>query len=233
MKKETLESLLQGKIFCIPDYQRGYAWEKKQWKDFVTDIDALIEEDVKNHYTGTVVVFQKPEKPIEKYGLDRLEVLDVVDGQQRLTTSTLYLSIIIKKLISLGQIDYGQKVSTYLHSGEKPRLKLNNGTDDYFFDLISKGFSNTVTSNTHQERLQSAYIYLNTHLEEQCAIKKGKKIEYLTDLYDAIVRKLNFTFYSIEDESEIGMTFELMNSRGQSLSILELLKNYLERVREF
>ena len=127
----------------------------------------------------------------------------------------------------MGQTDYSQKVSTYLHSGEKPRLKLNNGTDDYFFDLISKGFSNTVTSNTHQERLQNAYIYLNTHLEEQCAIKKGKKIEYLTDLYDAIVRKLNFTFYSIEDESEIGMTFELMNSRGQSLSILELLKNYL------
>ena len=47
------------------------------------------------------------------------------------------------------------------------------------------------------------------------------------NLFDAIIRKLNFSFYSIEVESEIGMTFELMNSRGKDLSALELLKNYL------
>lgn len=49
----------------------------------------------------------------------------------------------------------------------------------------------------------------------------------MKDLFDAIIRKLNFSFYTIEVESEIGMTFELMNSRGKALSSLELLKNYL------
>ena len=35
MEKKTLSNILEGKIFQIPDYQRGYAWEAKQWKDFV------------------------------------------------------------------------------------------------------------------------------------------------------------------------------------------------------
>ena len=49
----------------------------------------------------------------------------------------------------------------------------------------------------------------------------------LKQLYGAITRKLHFTFYEITEECEVGMTFELMNSRGKDLSVLELLKNYL------
>ena len=52
-------------------------------------------------------------------------------------------------------------------------------------------------------------------------------IAYLKELHHAITQKLLFTFYTIEEECEIGMTFELMNSRGKGLSVLELLKNYL------
>lgn len=44
MEKKTLSNILEGKIFRIPDYQRGYAWEEKQWTDFVQDIDALIDD---------------------------------------------------------------------------------------------------------------------------------------------------------------------------------------------
>ena len=87
MEKQTLSSLLNNKLFCIPDYQRGYAWEEKQWNDFIQDVDALIEGDIKSHYTGTIVTFQPPNKPFENYGTtDKLEKVDIVDGQQRLTT---------------------------------------------------------------------------------------------------------------------------------------------------
>jgi len=52
-------------------------------------------------------------------------------------------------------------------------------------------------------------------------------VAYLKELFLAVTQRLHFTFYKIEDECEIGMTFELMNSRGKGLSVLELLKNYL------
>ena len=226
MEKKTLSNLLEGKIFKIPDYQRGYAWEEKQWKDFLQDIDALIDDKITSHYTGTIVIYQPKDAPIENYGVDRLEIVDVVDGQQRLTTCSLYLSIILKELITNGENEYEHKLPI-LYSGSKSRLVLNNDTKDFYFDLISKGNANISASTVHQKRLLDGYNFLKSHIAEQLTKREGSKINYLKDLFDAIIRKLNFSFYPIEVESEIGMTFELMNSRGKDLSSLELLKNYM------
>ena len=227
MEKKTLSNILEGKIFQIPDYQRGYAWETKQWKDFVQDIDALIDDKIISHYTGTIVIYQPITKPTENYGTKKLEIVDIVDGQQRLTTCSLYLSIIIKELIKLGQDDFNAEIPIYLYSGSKSKLRLNNDTADFFLDLISKGVSNIEANSVHQKRIYEAYCFLKDHIEEQLKIRADKGEDYLRDLFDAIIRKLNFSFYPIEVESEIGMTFELMNSRGKDLSSMELLKNYL------
>ncbi|MGL4983067.1 MAG: DUF262 domain-containing protein [Treponemataceae bacterium] len=227
MEKKTLSNIFEGKIFQIPDYQRGYAWEQKQWKDFIQDIDALIEDEIISHYTGTIVIYQKDDKPTENYGTKKLEIVDIVDGQQRLTTCSLYLSIVIKELIKRGKKDFEAESVNFLYSGSKSKLKLNNDTVDFYFDLISKGVSNIEPSSIHQKRIFEAYSYLKLHIDEQLRIRDKKGDAYLIDLFDAIIRKLNFSFYLIEVESEIGMTFELMNSRGKDLSPMELLKNYL------
>jgi hypothetical protein len=227
MEKKTLSNILEGKIFQIPDYQRGYAWEEKQWKDFVQDIDALIDDKIISHYTGTIVIYQPSKKPTENYGTKRLEIVDVVDGQQRLTTCSLYLSIIIKELIKISQEDFNAEIPIYLYSGSKSKLRLNNDTADFYLDLISKGVSNIEANSVHQKRIYDAYCFLKKHIEEQLGKRVDKGEDYLRDLFDAIIRKLNFSFYPIEVESEIGMTFELMNSRGKNLSSMELLKNYL------
>ncbi len=227
MEKKTLSNILEGKIFQIPDYQRGYAWEEKQWKDFVQDIDSLIDDKIISHYTGTIVIYQPSDKPTENYGTKRLEIVDVVDGQQRLTTCSLYLSIIIKELIKINQEDFNAEIPIYLYSGSKSKLRLNNDTADFYLDLISKGVSNIEANSVHQKRIYDAYCFLKKHIEEQLTKRVDKGEDYLKDLFDAIIRKLNFSFYPIEVESEIGMTFELMNSRGKNLSSMELLKNYL------
>lgn len=227
MEKKTLSNILEGKIFQIPDYQRGYAWEEKQWNDFVQDIDALIDDDIISHYTGTIVIYQPPTKPTDNYGTKKLEIVDVVDGQQRLTTCSLYLSIILKRLIEISQDDFNADIPIYLYSGSKSKLRLNNDTADFYFDLISKGVSNIEANSVHQKRIKEVYLFLKKHIDEQLEIRDGKGEEYLRNLFDAIIRKLNFSFYPIEVESEIGMTFELMNSRGKDLSSMELLKNYL------
>ena len=227
MEKKTLSSLLEGKIFQIPDYQRGYAWGEKQWKDFIQDIDALIDDKINSHYTGTIVIYQQNNKPTENYGTKKLETVDVVDGQQRLTTCSLYLSIILSELIKKGEKDFEQEIPIYLRRGSKSKLRLNNETSDFYDDLISKGTSNTSPNTIHQKRLGDAFEYLNSHIRDQIARRDEESIDYLKNLFDAIIRKLNFSFYPIEVESEIGMTFELMNSRGKDLSALELLKNYL------
>jgi len=228
MEKKTLKNLFAEKLFQIPDYQRGYAWEEKQWKDFIQDIDALVDKEVNNHYTGTIVIYQQKNKPLILYGsTDKLELVDVVDGQQRLTTCCLYLSIIIKSLVEKSLSNYEPKKSEFLFSGNTCKLTLNNDTKDIFLDLLKKGQPNSEPQTPHQKRLHDAYLYFKKHVDNRISEYKEKSTDYLENLYDAIIRKLNFTFYTIEEECEIGMTFELMNSRGKGLSILEQLKNYL------
>jgi uncharacterized protein with ParB-like and HNH nuclease domain len=215
MERKTLLNILEGKILKIPDYQRGYAWEEKQLKDFVQDIDALIDDKVISHYAGTIVIYQPIEKPTEHYGTKRLEVVDIVDGQQRLTTCSLYLSIILNELIKMGEKDFEQEIPVFLRYGSKTKLRLNNDTSDYFYDLINSGEPNTKTNTVHQKRLLGGYNYLKKHISTQLNNNKKNSVEYLVDLFDAIIRKLTFSYYPIELESEIGKTLELMNSRGK------------------
>lgn len=228
MNKLTLSTLFSEALFRIPDYQRGYAWETSQWKDFIQDIDALVEENVISHYTGTVVVYDAGRQAENKtYGTKKLRVVDVVDGQQRLTTSCLYLSAILLTLIARGEKDYVGEIPSYLYAGLTCKLSLNNDCQDVFYDLLKLGRVNLVPQSIHGKRLVAARAYFQEHLEKQLEKRGDQGVDYLKDIFNAIVQKLGFTYYAIEEECEIGMTFEFMNSRGKDLSILEKLKNYL------
>ena len=215
MEKKTLASLLEGKIFQIPAYQRGYAWEEKQLKDFAQDIDALIDNKKTSHYTGTIVIYKPTDRPTESYGKRRLQVVDVIDGQQRLTTCSLYLSIISRELIKRGEINYEQEILYFIKNGSKSKLRLNNDTSDFYYDLINTGIPNIKAKTVHQIRLLEGYNYLQNHIIKQIKQRQNKVTDYLKDIFYAIIAKLNFSFYQIEIESEIGMTFELINYRGK------------------
>jgi len=129
--------------------------------------------------------------------------------------------------MSKGEHAYERDISDFLYSGAICKLALNNDTANTFFDILKTGRANTTPQTPHEKRLVAAYGRFQSHIDEQLSNRGADGLTYLKDLHDAITRKLNFTFYAIEEECEIGMTFELMNSRGKGLSVLELLKNYL------
>jgi uncharacterized protein with ParB-like and HNH nuclease domain len=52
----SLDSLFKEKLFRIPDYQRGYAWQREQLKAFWEDLVNLAEE--RSHYTGVLTLKQ-------------------------------------------------------------------------------------------------------------------------------------------------------------------------------
>jgi len=226
VEKQNLSELFSGMLFKIPDYQRGYAWEEKQWNDFIEDIDALISDrKVKYHYTGTIVTFTPPNQTDVIYNRKPVKCVDVVDGQQRLTTVCLYLSVIIHALIKEGYEDYKNDIPDFLFCGETSKLTPANGTEDLFLQLLKAGTPRNQLNTPHEKRLAEAVKYFSNHIESILG-DTDKGVEYLVSLYQAIISKLRFTYYTIEEECEIGMTFELMNSRGKGLSVLELLKNY-------
>jgi uncharacterized protein with ParB-like and HNH nuclease domain len=50
----SLEKAFNNRVFSVPDYQRGYAWEVQQRRDLLDDLDDLPAN--KDHYAGTLVL---------------------------------------------------------------------------------------------------------------------------------------------------------------------------------
>ncbi|EAJ6064134.1 DUF262 domain-containing protein, partial [Campylobacter jejuni] len=84
-------------IYRIPDYQRGYAWQKEQLEDFWEDL-SLIEKN-STHYTGVLSLenINGKEKEKELEGRDG-NLYYIVDGQQRITTSIILIWVILNNL---------------------------------------------------------------------------------------------------------------------------------------
>ena len=97
---KSLDSLFKEKIFRIPDYQRGYAWQDKQRKEFWEDLINL--PDDRSHYTGVLTLKEIASKEIKERDPEFWLVEDysyklyhIVDGQQRLTTFIIFLQAFV------------------------------------------------------------------------------------------------------------------------------------------
>ena len=116
-------SELLGKKFFIPSYQRGYRWTEQQVKDLLEDIWEFSKKK-KNEYefycVQPLVVKQMEESHKERLKLDKNEDwYEVIDGQQRLTTIYLILSVLSEAISILGlptdlyEIKYQREINRY------------------------------------------------------------------------------------------------------------------------
>ena len=92
----SLDQLFHKRVFMIPDYQRGFSWETQQVEEFLEDLELL--EENRYHYTGTIVLHEdRSTAPLTDEDGNSYAPVNVVDGQQRLTshslTSSLHLQI--------------------------------------------------------------------------------------------------------------------------------------------
>jgi uncharacterized protein with ParB-like and HNH nuclease domain len=122
VKNRTFKELLNGTVrFEIPFFQRGYAWEKKQWDQLFLDINEQIVDELTNasaledieHFFGPFVVLEKVG------GATELKEFLVIDGQQRITTVYLLLAVIeeqirSKRHLSSEALEYSTKLRKYL-----------------------------------------------------------------------------------------------------------------------
>src|SRR5215218_1804879 len=98
---KSLNNLFEQKLFRIPDYQRGYAWRREQYKDFWEDLVNL--SDGRSHYTGVLTLKEIPSDEIgtseKEYWLvedHSYKLYHIVDGQQRLTTFVVFLQAFVE-----------------------------------------------------------------------------------------------------------------------------------------
>ena len=101
-----LDDLFRKRLFSVPDYQRGYSWEVRQVEEFLEDLELLGPH--RYHYTGTVVLHESDSgaRPMDEDGNTYVPV-EIVDGQQRLTTIVLLLDGIRRSLIGFSDTAKG------------------------------------------------------------------------------------------------------------------------------
>ena len=169
-----LNDIVSEGIFRVPDYQRGYAWTQRQLDEFWEDVNAVVRSG-RCHYTGTITV----EKTDNDTGVSSRTCFDVVDGQQRLTTAAILLSVLKK----------GDSPFLYEESGTV-KLVFSYGehnADRLFLENILLGRENGVAVNSHQRNLQRAQAFFESKTNET----GGDKV---MAIFDAVMTKLAFDF---------------------------------------
>ncbi|WP_027002520.1 DUF262 domain-containing protein [Hugenholtzia roseola] len=230
---DTSEILGNGKKYIVPLYQRDYAWKEDNWEDLWNDI-LLVLETNSVHYMGVIV--------LQSLGQSRYAI---IDGQQRLTTLTLFALSCIQILKELAAQELEKeaneeriRILSSKFLGEKEAASLTytskltlNKTNNLFFQLnlltLKRPAPSVVLKLNDSDKLLLNcldFFYKKITLHFQTNLS-GEKIAWLLD--EIVARKVIFTQISVENELQAYLVFETLNSRGSVLSSVDLLKNYL------
>lgn len=234
---QTFNSLFSQYRFRIPDYQRGYAWGEKEHGELLEDIASLT--DGNEHFTGLLVIHENHEPALRVKARGMVKpVFDVVDGQQRLTTMVILMNEIRRAMLEVDTEDM-KEIAQNIQDNflwepgagnlQVPKLVMDENNRDFFErNLLGMGEKNLVgaTMKSH-DNLMDARNYFTKKILARKEELKEKYIEWLEDLYGKVATQLKVMVYRLRTESDAGVVFEGMNSRGKKPNSMDLVKNYL------
>ena len=202
----------------VPIYQRPFAWEEKQIEELLNDIKESINEE--EYFLGTIVLTKMQE-------LNRLEI---VDGQQRISTIAIFfaalkMNLSDKKSSNKIQEDY---LSEYdIREGENiPKLELNQQDNNFFREyIINRNTEYPVKIESHR-RIKKAFD-ISKNFIYKLLESNNKDPNVLYDWKEFIDEKLKIVLIIVPSEANAFTIFETLNDRGLELAQIDLLKNYL------
>lgn len=216
--EKKISSLFDGRtIFNIPEYQRAYAWTKPQLKDFIEDLDNQKKD--RSYFLGTVLFEEKGQEK-------NYEIIDIVDGQQRITTIIIFMTVLLEELSSEASSDDELEdldllTETYIKHKRRYKLRSLEEDNDFFHSYILENVDGKDFIKTPaQRRLYKAKKYYKDILEN---VNKKKLIEYK----DKIDNNSRVLVYSVVDTAEATLIFETTNDRGKGLTNLEKIKSFM------
>ena len=230
-RRYNIEDAFSYNFFIIPDYQREYVWQEKEVNKLLQDIvDEYESTDNEEYFIGTILVSDTADKD---------NTLEVIDGQQRLTT--LFLTLCALKHLLGDATDFNQLIS-------KRRTALDGSPNfSYRLDLHYEGaedFCKVVSTAPSYDELKGQLVELRGNLFgslDNLANAYQNIILFLTDKYSThenldIKALRGFWGYLanrvvfIQIKTSVSRAlkiFETINDRGVSLNSMDLLKNLL------
>lgn len=208
-----------GRQLCLPPYQRSYSWGEREAMTLLADFTETM-ETAGIHFIGTIVSVDQPGQPVE-----------IVDGQQRLTTLTILICV-------LRDLEENRERADALHAliaeadgggeGVTWRLTLNHLDGDYFRAKIQRRGNAAVEEDedhesASQRRMAEVATGFLRELEKTAPEERAR-------LADTITTRCVMTEVTVEDRDMGYKVFRVLNDRGKAPNAHDIIKtDILER----
>ena len=219
----NISAMLSGKSIAVPNYQRAYSWEtdltdknQKQVNTFLSDLQDYVNSQTSTPYYFGHFLFE--ERNINEYA--------IIDGQQRLTTTVIFISALykclkeIRKSESLRDFDDDLYVAycNTIKQGASYRFSTVEYDNQMFRDyVIDQTIHNRNEIDTvSKERIANAFDFFCNKLSD-------KTEEELLLLLEAIT-EASCTTHVVKDAAEAVQMFIFQNNRGKKPTKLEIIK---------
>lgn len=201
-------------VYSVPPYHRAYVWEDEQLQALYDDI--VSQPADRAYFLGAILLEENSE-------LDGCVNFNIVDGQQRLTTTVIFVGELLAAMELEGK---GNDVAcrkarrAYIMDEGIPKFR-TIADDEAFFDSYIRKTSqwNGSFSTLSQERLWNAKTFF-------CNKLKGATVDHLFFLL-SIINESRIITYTVDTPGEAIQLFERNNARGKRLTDLDKLKNHL------
>src|SRR3989339_30294 len=211
--------------FVIPKYQREYTWKKENWDDLFNDIMGENDSE-EGPFLGSIICVNKTTEVLNSE-------LEIIDGQQRLTTLSLFYAAVHTRLLIEEKEDDDFRselinLKYRLVQKKKPKetkLELsyqNNNFEDYKEILEESGILEVKEGrpkNLRNRRLYKAYSFFLVKLEPYSFTEVRRLLDKINSSH--IIK------IEVNTSSDAFNLFESINNRGVPLSAIDLIKNSL------
>jgi possible type I restriction-modification system protein len=216
--------------YTIPKYQREYTWGYQQWEALYDDIS----ENNDEYFIGSIICIPLGDT-IKPY-------LEVIDGQQRLTTISLFLTAIYTRLkehkddLSEDDEDVLPSLRKSLKSKNSPNeMKLvpqvQNFNKDDFDHLMNEVGLRKASAPKHPyyptRKIMRCYYYFLKRLDKEMeGMSTEDIISFLLGKYNK-VKQAMLVKIEVSSHSDAYVLFESLNNRGTPLTAIDLMKNLI------
>ena len=213
-KETKLQDILEGtKQYVIPLFQRTYSWTKQEWEILWADLMELCEtENPRTHFIGSIVSMPTISVPegVAKFLL--------IDGQQRLTTIFILLTLIRNKARESQRQDLAEEINNTLLVN--PYKK-----DGGYFKLMPTQYDREAYTNLvygksceGESQITQAYTFFEKKLK-QLSIEHDRLKKILTSYFSVVSIVL-------DTDDNPYLVFESLNAKGRPLTQADLIRNY-------
>ena len=224
---EGIGHVLRDRRLEVPAFQRGYSWELEEVGEFWWDLRAAFEAVNPEYFLGTIVVTRQ----------SSARQATIIDGQQRLTTTSLLFVALRNEFLRRGdasraQVIEHQYITTLdLGSGKQTTRLLLNPADQLRYheivDVRAPAGDSRGSAGHSEGRIARALAFL----EEQVSLEAKNAGPHWADTLirwiDFLERRARVITVVVASESDAFLIFETLNARGRELTVADLLKSYL------